>query len=77
MHTLYKVQIDHNQVHTKNLVKPTCEGFTTVLIVFNFLFYFGSSYDGCTCFVIAVFVLHCAFVRHVRSRSEALCCLFQ
>jgi len=36
-----------------------------------------SSYDVCSCFIIAVTVLYCAFVLHVRGHSEALCCLFQ
>jgi len=35
-----------------------------------------SSYDVCSRFVIAVIVLCCVFVRHVRGHSEAVCCLF-
>jgi len=36
-----------------------------------------SSAAVCSCSVIAVLVLHCAFVRHVRGHSEFLCHLFQ
>ena len=39
--------------------------------------FFCSSYDVCSCFVIAVIVLYCAFVRHGRGHSEAVCYLFQ
>ena len=36
-----------------------------------------SSAAVCSCSVIAVLVLHCAFVRHVRGHSEFLCHIFQ